>query len=191
MILVWDLFVRIFHWSLVISFIIAYLSGEFSIMQLHLITGYAITALLFSRILWGFIGSPYARFKQFLQGPKRVSAYLFSIFRNTPTHYLGHNPAGGAMVIVLLILLTALVLTGFMTLALIDFEGPFVDLLIHINDNISYLVQDTHHLLVNGLLVLILLHIVGVLAASKQHNENLIKSMFTGYKKSLAPTSKK
>ncbi|MBV1915609.1 MAG: cytochrome b/b6 domain-containing protein [Pseudomonadales bacterium] len=190
MILVWDLFVRTFHWSLVISFIVAYLSGEFSFMQLHLVTGYAITALLFSRILWGFIGSPYARFKQFVRGPKSVIDYLFSIFKNKPAHYVGHNPAGGAMVITLLILLSALVLTGFMTLAMIDFDGPLIYALIHVNDRIAYWVQDMHHLLVDGVLILILLHIVGVLAASKQHNENLIKSMFTGHKKSLTSTQK-
>ncbi|MBV1888794.1 MAG: cytochrome b/b6 domain-containing protein [Proteobacteria bacterium] len=184
MIQVWDLFVRTFHWSLMICFIVAYLSGEFSIMQLHLVIGYAITVLLFSRILWGFIGSPYARFKQFVRGPKPVVAYLFSIVNNKPDHYIGHNPAGGAMVIALLILLSTLVLTGFATLALIDFEGPLVDLLINVNDDRSYWFQDTHHLLVNGALILILLHTLGVLAASKQHNENLIKSMFTGYKKS-------
>ena len=183
MIRVWDLFVRTFHWSLVICFVVAYLSGEFSIMQLHLVIGYAITALIFSRVLWGFVGSPYARFKQFVYGPKPVAAYIFSIVKNKPDHFIGHNPAGGAMVVALLILLSFLVLTGFITLALIDFEGPLVDVLINVSDDRSYWFQNMHHLLVDGTLILVLLHILGVLAASKQHNENLIKSMFTGYKK--------
>lgn len=108
---VWDPMVRIFHWSLVITFIIAYLSGEEE-SDLHAYAGYVIVGLIVFRLLWGFIGTTYARFSNFLYSPQTVWEYLHSLLTRHPKHYLGHNPAGGLMVILMLLSLAFASYTG-------------------------------------------------------------------------------
>lgn len=126
---VWDPLVRIFHWSLVLSFAAAYLTGEiWEQEELHEWAGYAALGLILFRIIWGFVGSQHARFSDFLYGPKAVIEYLKSLLTTHPKHYLGHNPAGGWMVVLLLLGVLATGITGLKLLAIEEGEGPLATL---------------------------------------------------------------
>lgn len=183
---VWDLFIRLFHWTLVASFATAYLSGESFASEIHILTGYALCILLIARIYWGFKGSPYARFRSFFFPPGETLAYVRSMFSGHPRHYLGHNPAGALMVFTLLCMMIALLATGLATLAAIDFEGPLLFIATLVSDETSYALRHLHELLSGVALTLVALHIGGAVLGSIQHRENLVKAMFTG-KKAASP----
>jgi cytochrome b len=198
---VWDLFVRIFHWSLVGLVAISYLSGEFE-FEIHSYSGYAIFSLVLLRVIWGVVGSKYARFKNFVYSPSNVMAYLKSIVTGNPKRFLGHNPAGGLMVLALLTVLGTTTLSGMKLYAIEEGEGPFAS-----NVQISLVSQayadsdegehhdeekdgeefweEVHETSINLLMLLILLHVLGVVLASKQHKENLARAMVTGDKAPL------
>jgi cytochrome b len=108
---VWDPLIRIFHWSLVIFFTVAFLSGDEE-SSLHIYSGYAVIGLVLFRILWGFVGTEHARFRDFIFGPSKVIQYLKSMASSTPQRYIGHNPAGGYMVVALLATLLVVTFTG-------------------------------------------------------------------------------
>lgn len=108
---VWDIMVRIFHWSLVVAFIVAYLTSEED-NPLHIYAGYAVLGLICFRIIWGFVGSKYARFSNFVYSPSSVIAYIKSARAGQVPHYLGHNPLGGWMVLALLSTLFVVTLSG-------------------------------------------------------------------------------
>ncbi|MBI3771833.1 MAG: cytochrome b/b6 domain-containing protein [Gammaproteobacteria bacterium] len=179
---VWDGFVRFFHWSLVLSFIAAYLTFQFGMQETHAILGYFITGLIIFRIIWGFAGSQYARFSNFIYRPKTVIDYIKSIYSGQPAHYLGHNPAGGMMVLALLTALTIITVSGLVILGTIEFDGPLVGVLHNLGDETVYAFREIHEVCVNVMLALIAFHVVGVILASVQHKENLVKAMLTGYK---------
>jgi cytochrome b len=181
-ILVWDGYVRFFHWALVSSYVAAYVTSQIGVQNAHTYIGYFITVIVGVRLLWGIIGSRYARFSSFVYSPSEIFAYLRQAFGGRPPHYVGHNPAGSVMVYILLLLLTAVIASGFITLATIEFEGPLVTLLGGVSDETVYLVQDVHRLLINAGWVLVGLHVTGVVVASIQHRENLVRSMVTGRK---------
>jgi cytochrome b len=164
---VWDPFVRVFHWSLASLFVTAYMTGN-KVEWLHLGAGYAIATLIVLRVGWGIIGLKHARFSDFVRPPGEVLAYLRDITRHRARRYLGHNPAGGAMVLVLLALLAGTGVTGYM-MTTDAFWG-------------ARWVEDVHVTLANLTVVLVVVHVVGVLAASVQHRENLVLSMITGRK---------
>ena len=128
--------------------------------------GYILLGLLVFRLLWGFVGTRYARFRSFLLNPKEVVVYLLAMIKGKPAHYLGHNPAGSVSVWLLLALGLFICVTGVMAL----------------QDDASDLVVDLHGLATNVMLGVILLHLIGVLMSSILHRENLVRSMLTGYK---------
>lgn len=165
---VWDLFVRVFHWSLVLLFGIAYATGD-EIERVHIAAGYTIAALIALRVVWGFIGPPHARFHNFLRPPRAVLAYLRDAALLRARRHLGHNPAGGAMIIALLAMLVATSVTGYMMTTDAFWGAAWVEAL--------------HKFLANATLGLIFLHVLGVLAASFTHRENLMRAMITGRKK--------
>jgi cytochrome b len=109
---VWDLPLRIFHWLLVIAFFVAYLTEE-ELLDVHVLAGYVVFGLLVFRLVWGFIGNRYARFASFLCSPAASIAYIKDVIALNPKRYLGHNPAGAAMIVLLLVSLLMTVLTGF------------------------------------------------------------------------------
>jgi len=183
-IVVWDGLIRLFHWTLVFGILSAYLSAKYRLEQLHILIGYILAWLLLLRIVWGFCGSRYARYSSFLFAPKETLQYLRSMLSGTPRHYLGHNPAGAIMVFALLILLTLLYLTGFLTLASIDFGGPMTSLINPVNDQTSYFFRHLHGWLVNAGMGLVVIHLLGVISGSFQHRENLVRAMITGKKNS-------
>lgn len=179
---VWDLPVRLFHWTLVGGFVTAYLTGIYRGSDVHALVGYALCLLLLARLFWGFSGSEYARFKSFVFSPAETVAYLSSMLSGRPRHYYGHNPAGALMVFALLTLLALIFATGLLTLAVIDFEGPLLVLANYFDDETSSAIRHLHRWLTNSALVLIGLHVMGVIVGSIQHKENLVRAMVTGRK---------
>jgi len=167
---VWDPVVRSFHWILVVMFVAAYISAE-EAEGLHLFTGYCIIALLMVRVVWGFIGSPHARFTDFVRWPHEVMEYLRLAREHRAPRYLGHNPAGGAMTIALMAMIAGICLTGYL-LTTASWWG-------------SEAMEGLHELLVNGTLGLIALHLLGNLFSSRLHHENLTLSMITGMKRAV------
>jgi cytochrome b len=182
-VMVWDPMVRLFHWSLVILFVTALLSGESGIEGIHVPVGYLLSALLLLRIVWGVMGTRYAQFSSFLFGPTETLGYLKQIVAGHPRRYLGHNPAGAAMVFLLLTLLLMTLVTGLMVAATIEFEGPFTGMLFNVSDQFAQTVRHLHEWCVNLLLPCIGAHLLGVFLASRQHHENLLLAMITGKKK--------
>jgi cytochrome b len=166
-ILVWDVPTRVFHWLQALSFGAAYLTA-FSerLRNYHVALGYILLGLLVFRLLWGFVGTRYARFGSFLFNPKEIVGYLLAMVRGKPAHYLGHNPAGSVSVWLLLALGLFICVTGVLAL----------------QDDASDLVVDLHGLATNVMLGVIALHLIGVLASSILHRENLVRAMFTGLK---------
>ena len=179
---VWDRFVRFFHWSLVIAFALAYWSAKAGKHELHAWLGYFLVGLVLARLVWGVIGSSHARFSNFVHSPTIVLRYLKAIAANRPRRFLGHNPAGGIMVVALLVTLVCITFTGLTVLAVIDFDGPLVDLLKPMSDQQAFAAWSFHVYAVNIILGLVGLHLLGVLVASIQHKENLVHAMITGYK---------
>lgn len=169
---VWDPFVRIFHWSLVVLFAVAFLTGD-EIEWLHLGAGYAIAALVALRIVWGFVGSRYARFSNFVRGPAAVLAFLKQSIRLEAPRHLGHNPAGGAMILALLAMLIGLSVTGIL-LTTDAFWG-------------SKSLEEVHEVMAYVTLGLVGLHVLGVILAGIEHGENLVRAMITGRKRPLQP----
>ncbi|MGZ8935440.1 MAG: cytochrome b/b6 domain-containing protein [Methylobacter sp.] len=120
---VWDPLIRIGHWTLVIAFFTAYFTED-DFMALHMWAGYVVGAYLLTRILWGLVGRKYARFSNFVYSPVKIIGYLKNLITCKPQHYIGHNPAGGAMVVALLLSLAATTLTGLQLYAVEDNKGP-------------------------------------------------------------------
>lgn len=165
--LVWDPLVRLFHWSMVTAFIAAWITAD-DFEKLHLKVGYVILGLVCFRLVWGFLGSKYARFSQFVKMPSTVLAYLKDIFNSKEKRYLGHNPAGGAMIIAMILGLLGVCVTGWMYT--IDmFWG--VDW-----------VEEAHEAFASLMIVAVVVHVSGVFLASIRHKENLVKAMVNGYK---------
>lgn len=165
---VWDPFVRVFHWSLVALVLVAFATGD-DFERIHIAAGYAILGLIGLRVVWGFIGPRYARFGDFVRSPRDVSAYLHDVARSRAPRYLGHNPAGGAMILILVAMLLLTGGTGYM-MTTDAFWG-------------SKWVEDVHEVLANLTLALIGIHVVGVIVSSLLHGENLIMAMLTGRKR--------
>jgi cytochrome b len=165
---VWDPFVRIFHWTLATLFIVAFATGD-EFERLHIVAGYVIAALVALRIAWGFIGPRHARFSDFVRSPAQTLGYMRKVIRGGAPRHLGHNPAGGLMTLALLGMIAAIASTGFMMTTDAFWGAEWV--------------EDLHEGLVYVTLGLIALHVAGVLVASYEHGENLIKAMITGRKR--------
>ncbi len=166
-ILVWDLPVRLFHWSLAATFTAAYLTAEEEQWHaVHLTCGYLFAALIAFRLVWGIIGSRHARFASFVRGPVAAISYLRSLFSGTPQHFAGHNPAGAIAIVLLLLLGAGIVASGWMTLNEIGGEA----------------FEEVHEVVANAMLLLVFFHIAAVFISSHLHHENLTAAMFTGRK---------
>ncbi|MGL4280470.1 MAG: cytochrome b/b6 domain-containing protein [Albidovulum sp.] len=168
MVRVWDPFVRIFHWSLVTLFAFCYVTGDHW-EDYHEPAGYLILFLLVVRIVWGFVGPLHARFSDFIYRPETVLAFLRDSLRMKAPRYLGHNPAGGAMVIALILMIAVICASGVM-MGMDAFWG-------------EEWVEDLHELAVWATVGLIGLHLAGVIVASLEHGENLVRAMVTGRKR--------
>lgn len=164
---VWDPLVRIFHWTLVLSFVAAWLTAGWA-ENVHQWAGFYAAGAIVVRAVWGVLGTQFARFSQFVRGPSEIARYLISMSRGTEARYLGHNPAGGAMILVLMTMIIAAFATGWMMTTDTLFGVPWVGLL--------------HSLIVHAIALLIVIHVAGVATASIRHKENLVLAMLTGKK---------
>lgn len=165
---VWDRFVRVFHWSVVLLFVLAYATGD-EVERVHVAAGYAIAALVALRIGWGILGPPHARFRSFVRPPREVLAYLRDAALLRAPRYLGHNPAGGAMIVALLTLLGATGVTGYAMTTDALWGAKWL--------------EEVHESLANLTVGLVVLHVLGVLIASFEHRENLVRAMINGRKR--------
>lgn len=165
---VWDPFVRVFHWSLVTLFAVAFFTGD-EVEWLHIGAGYGIVALVALRIVWGLVGPRHARFGDFVRPPREVLAYLRDVVLMRARRYIGHNPTGGMMIVALLTTLIATSVTGTMMTTDAFWGAKWV--------------EEVHEALADAMLGLIALHVLGVVVASLTHRENLVKSMVTGRKR--------
>ncbi|MFC1749759.1 cytochrome b/b6 domain-containing protein [Pseudomonadota bacterium] len=178
---VWDPLVRIFHWSLVSLFLIAY-ATEDDFLSFHVVAGYLICGLIAFRLIWGVIGSRHARFTDFVKSPKEIKAYIKDVLLFRAKHYLGHNPAGGAMVIALLLSITVTLITGMLTYGATEFSGPLAIWTTSVGDHTADFFEETHEFFANFTVLLVVMHVAGVMIASLQHRENLVRSMIDGDK---------
>jgi cytochrome b len=202
---VWDAFVRLFHWSVVVGFFVAYFTED-GPLTLHVWAGYVVGLLVVLRIVWGFIGPEHARFSSFIYPPGTVLRYLWDLIVGRAQRYLGHSPGGGAMVLVLLIGLLGTVGTGLALYAIEESAGPLAPFVSsgspsgqtqpaleqgderyegaeRSEELWEELWEELHEVLANLMLVLVILHVAGVLFASHVHRENLTRAMITGRKR--------
>ncbi|MAB10752.1 cytochrome b/b6 domain-containing protein [Hyphomonas sp.] len=202
---VWDPLIRIGHWTLVIAFFTAYLSGD-DLFNIHKWAGYVVAAYVLVRIVWGIIGSRHARFTDFVRGPGAVFGYLRGLMTGKVKDYAGHNPAGGAMVVALLFSLLVTTSSGMALYAVEDNAGPLAGFVTeetfaplatafgegeeehergggHEESGAEELLEGVHKAFVYITLALIGLHLAGVVASSLVHKENLARAMVTGRKK--------
>ena len=176
---VWDPFVRILHWSLVVAFTIAFVTDD-DALTLHVWAGYAVGLIVVARVLWGFAGPRYARFSDFVYKPADEIRYISELLRFRAQRYLGHSPGGGAMIVLLLILLAATVVTGLLVYGGEQQGGPLVGI---VSRESAERLEEVHELVANVTFAFVLAHVAAVVFASFAHRENLIRSMFTGYKR--------
>jgi len=180
-ILVWDLPVRLFHWSLVGLIIGLFITAEVldDGIELHAKLGLAVLALVLFRLVWGLVGSSYARFAQFVRGPGAAMSYARSLFVREHDAVAGHNPLGGWMVVLLLLLLLLQAVLGLFSNDDILFDGPLMGLVSkEASDLLTGLHEDVFHIL----LVLVGLHIAAVIWHRVFKGDNLVSAMITGYK---------
>lgn len=202
---VWDPLVRVFHWSLVAAFTIAYLTED-EWQSLHVWAGYLVAGLVTFRVVWGFIGPQHARFSDFVFSPSATIAYLKEMVALRAKRYLGHNPAGGAMVLALLLSLAATTLSGMQVYAVEENAGPLAQIGTQLElQQLSPIAtaqadddedegegaghkeggvwEEVHEFFANFTLLLVVLHISGVVISSLAHGENLPRAMVTGKKR--------
>ena len=167
-ILVWDLPTRLFHWLLAATFAGAWLTADSERwIDVHAVLGYTFAGLIAFRVLWGFIGSRYARFSSFVTGPGPVKRYLLSLLTFRPEHHVGHNPAGGWAVLALLGLGIATALSGYAAF----------------NDVGGHWLEELHEGAAGAMLALVFVHIGAVVVSSLIHRENLVRAMWSGFKR--------
>jgi len=180
---VWDLPVRLFHWALVILMTVSYVTGRAGgdWMKFHFWSGYAILTLILFRIAWGFVGSTTARFSNFVKGPAAIVTHLRELLGRTGPYDAGHNPMGGAMVVVLLFAVLAQAGTGLFSA---DTDTGLVTgpLATRIADAMVDKLTAFHHYWVNVLLVLVAAHVAAVLVYLVWKRHNLVRAMITGAK---------
>lgn len=178
---VWDPFVRISHWLVALLVTVLVGTGFSGNQDVHLPLGVDALVLVLARIGWGFVGDGYAHFRNFVRPPGEFLSYCLSIVRGHPARYLGHNPAGGWMVVLLLGTLLCLCGSGVFLQAELEYEGWLVGAF-GASDQTVMAVLRFHQFALWALLSLVPLHLLGVALASRQHRENLVLAMFTGEK---------
>lgn len=177
---VWDLLIRIFHWSLVGFFTLAYLTeGEDEWMTIHSYAGYSILILLVFRLLWGVMGTHNARFSNFITRPKEVLVYLKGLVTGKAKDYIGHNPVGAMMIVALI---ASIAITGFSGMALYatDGHGPLATGFFATWPEGA--IKEVHEFFANFTVFLVVIHVGGVIVSSLLHKENLVRAMVTGKK---------
>jgi len=178
---VWDPLVRAFHWLLVLGFFTAYFTED-DFLTVHAYAGYTVLALILVRLIWGFIGTRNARFSSFVTAPRVAWQYVKDTLRLRAKRYLGHNPAGGAMIVLLLISLLLTTLTGLAAYGASETAGPLAGWLGNIGETGEDIIKEVHEFFANFTVFLVVVHVAGVIFESLAHRENLVRAMINGYK---------
>lgn len=179
---VWDLPTRLFHWLLVLLVVIGLFTGFITPewwMGVHSWAGYGVVALIVFRLVWGVFGPEYSRLVSLAYGPRHVLDYLRGLLFLRPRHYIGHNPAGAMMILLLFAMLTGITISGLLVLGGEEKQGPLAGIVPY---DIGHGAKEIHETLVNILMVLVGLHVTAVLAHNFVGRENLVKAMITGRK---------
>lgn len=183
---VWDVPTRVFHWSLVALVGVAWATAESSsefVFQIHLLAGYLVLGLILFRLIWGFVGTRYARFNEFVRPWSTVRDYTKRLMALQPPHSIGHNPLGGWMIILLLAVLPGIVMTGLfggeVRSGQLDQAGPLAH---YVSMGFASDLKELHEGLFNILLVLVGIHVAGVITDIVLTRDNLVRAMITGYK---------
>ncbi len=175
----WDPLVRVFHWSLVFFFLLAFITED-DWLNLHVQAGYAVSLLIGFRLFWGLVGTRNARFWNFVKSPAVMLKHLKCMLSFDAPHYLGHNPLAGAMVISLLLSITLVSLTGMVIIAT-EGQGPLAGTIF--SSWRGEWMEEVHEFFANFTLLMVFAHVSGVLFSSLLEGENLVKAMVTGRKK--------
>lgn len=176
---VWDAPVRLFHWLVAVLVAAAYATWRLRWMDWHAWIGEALLALLLFRLAWGFVGSDTARFSRFLTSPRAALEHLRYALVREPDRRIGHNPAGGWMVLLMLGLLVAETLTGIYVNNDIADEGPLTEL---VPAGIANAIETSHRILWYALLAAIALHVLAIAGYAAIKGQNLVRPMITGVK---------
>jgi cytochrome b len=176
---VWDAPTRLVHWIAALLVSAAYVSWRLNWMDWHERAGYALLALVVFRILWGFFGSETARFSAFVASPRAAARHLAHLFRREADLQVGHNPAGGWMVLLLLLLLLGESLTGLYVANDVADEGPLTE---HVPAAIANAITALHGILWDALLWAVVLHLAAILIYAAAKGQDLVLPMITGSK---------
>ena len=179
MVLIWDGVIRIFHISLIYAMVGVYITSENGAIERHALWGITIISLLVCRVLWGFLGSFNARFKNFLFSPKVIYHYLKGFLSPKASHYMGHNPVGGLSVVMMLFLLLLQAISGLAMTDDIFFEGPLYSIL---SQDIYNILDMLHRQNFNILILIVFIHITAVFYYLLYKKNDLISPMITGKK---------
>ncbi|HHB12360.1 MAG TPA: cytochrome B [Chromatiales bacterium] len=175
---VWDPLVRVLHWSLAAGFFGAYFTEDWE--TVHVWLGYAVLGIVALRVIWGFVGTRHARFTDFVRRPAVVAAYLRDLAHLRHRRYLGHNPAGGYMILALLLMVSLTGLSGIALYAAEEHAGPMAG---WVSGAWEDPLEALHEFLANFSLFLVVVHVLGVIVESLLHGENLVRAMWTGFKR--------
>ena len=173
---IWDLPLRVFHWSFMACVFGSIISGKMANWTVHERFGLAIMGLVLFRVIWGFIGSPTARFANFLTGPKKVFFYARALMRRNQTDGAGHSPLGGYATMALLVIPLLMALTGSISSDYIFYDGPFY----HLVPEWANLAGRLHHLGEKLIFLIIFLHLAAIIFYLWRLRKNLIGPMITG-----------
>lgn len=179
---VWDPVVRVFHWTLAATFIIAY-ATEDDLLSLHVWAGYILLAALIIRLVWGFIGTQHARFNDFVTKPSVAIQYVKDTFRHKAARHIGHNPAGGLMIVIMMVSLVLTGISGLMIYGAEEHAGPLASWFVSTGEYWEKPLEEIHEFFANFTLLLVIIHLAGVVVESLMHRENLVSAMWDGYKK--------
>lgn len=163
---VWDLPLRVFHWSMAVAFFGAWFTSEDGPRLLHLLFGYSLGALVVFRLVWGLIGTRHARFTDFVAGPRKVLDYLRDLTKGRSPHPVGHNPLGAIAIVLMLSFGIGMAVTGWSMASVQGDES----------------LKELHELIANLFMAMVVLHVLGVIVSSVLHRDNLIRAMVTGSK---------
>jgi len=177
-----NIMIRVFHWMVVALFVVLFVTGDQGdgSDNVHIIFGYLLISVIFSRILWGYIGDKNAIWKNYLYHPKLIFIYLSKLLSPSKAKFQIHNPAGSSMILVMMTLLLIITLSGLLLESVFEFSGALLFLSSFVSDNQSFLIKDLHDSTAHLMLFAIVLHLLGVLYSSYKYRVNMPLMMITG-----------
>lgn len=185
-VLIWDLPLRLFHWLLVFAIVAQWVTAEFGYMDWHFKIGYVTLGLVIFRLVWGVVGPRHARFSQFIRPPKDIFNYAKALFSSQNKEYVGHNPLGGLIVPIVIMIVGLQAVTGLFSTDDVLASGPYLS---SVSAETQDLLDGLHHDTYNVILGIAGLHIIAIFWYQFKRKIYLIGAMFHG-KKALNPENK-